>query len=71
MTEYYSTFFGVPHSLFEDKGTFDGFVGKDVRLHIDPLRLKGTQINEFKGAYENVFLKYFDRFVHFVDSLES
>ena len=29
------------------------------------------QIEEFKDSYKNVFLKYFDRFVHFVDSIET
>ena len=42
MTTYYSTYYGVPHSVFEEKGILDGFVGRDVPLHIDPLRLKNT-----------------------------
>lgn len=71
MAQYYSNYFKVPHSLFESKGVFDGLVGTDVKLHIDPLRLKDSQIEEFKDSYTNVFLKYFDRFVLFVDSLES
>ena len=71
MSEYYSDYFNVPHSLFESKGIFDGLIGTDIKLHIDPLRLKGTQIEEFKDSYKNVFLKYFDRFVHFVDSIET
>lgn len=69
MTTYYSTYYGVPHSVFEEKGILDGFVGRDVPLHIDPLRLKNTQVPEFKGVYDGVFLKYFDRFVHLVDAM--
>lgn len=71
MAQYYSSYFNVPHSLFEAKGVFDGMIGADVKLHIDPLRLKDTQIEEFKNSYKDVFLKYFDRFVLFVDSMES
>ena len=71
MAEYYSSYFKVPHSLFEKKGVFDGFIGADVKLHIDPLRLKNTKIKEFAGSYDNVFLKYFNRFVLFVDHMES
>ncbi len=71
MAVYYSSFLKVPHSLFEKKGVFDGYVGADVKLHIDPLRLKSTKIKEFAGSYENVFLKYFNRFVLFVDHMES
>lgn len=69
MSKYYSAHFGIPHSEFEAKGVLDGLIGRDVRLHIDPLRLKNTSIPEFKGTYESVFLKYFDRFVHFVDQM--
>lgn len=71
MAVYYSNHFGAPHSLFESKGVLDGLVGRDVRLHIDPLRLKNTNIPEFKGMYEDVFLKYFDRFVLLVDAMPS
>lgn len=71
MDIYYSNFFGVPHSEFEKKGVLDGFIGRDVRLHIDPLRLKSTQVQEFKDTYNKVFLKYFDRFAHFVDAMPS
>lgn len=53
--------FNVPHSTFECMGVFDGLIGADVKLHIDPLRLKVTLILEFKGTYNTVFLKYFDR----------
>ncbi len=71
MATYYSGYFGVPHSAFEEKGVLDGFIGRDMRLHIDPLRLKNTQVPEFIGTYESVFLKYFDRFAHFVDAMPS
>lgn len=71
MAMYYSKFFGVPHSAFEEKGVLDGFIGRDMRLHIDPLRLKNTQVPEFIGSYESVFLKYFDRFAHLVDAMPS
>lgn len=71
MAIYYSSYLGVPHSFFEDKGVLDGYVDRDMILHIDPLRLKETQVKEFKGSYNDVFLKYFDRFVHFVDAMQS
>lgn len=71
MVIYYSKYFGVPHSLFERKEVLDGLIGRDVRLHIDPLRLKNTQVPEFINTYDNVFLKYFDRFIHFVDAMPS
>lgn len=71
MSEYYSNHFGVAHSLFEEKGVLDGLIGRDVRLHIDPLRLKGTSIPEFKDSYNNVFLKYFERFILLVDAMPS
>lgn len=59
MAMYYSKFFGVPHSAFEEKGVLDGFIGRDMRLHIDPLRLKNTQVPEFIGSYESVFFEIF------------
>lgn len=68
---YYSKYFGIPHSLFEEKGVLDGLIGRDVRLHIDPLRLKSTNVPEFKDTYDNVFLRYFDRFAHLVDAMPS
>ena len=71
MATYYSKYFGVSHSEFEKRGVLDGFIGRDVRLHIDPLRLKNTTVQEFKGTYDSVFLKYFDRFAHFVDAMPS
>ena len=71
MAIYYSSYFGVSHSLFEEKGVLDGYVDRDMILHIDPLRLKKTQVKEFRDSYNDVFLKYFDRFVHFVDAMQS
>ena len=71
MDRYYSKYFGVSHSAFEDKKVLDGLIGKDVPLHIDPLCLKNTQVPEFKGTYEKIFLKYFDRFVRFVDAMPN
>lgn len=71
MIMHYSKYFGVPHSEFENKGVLDGFIGRDVRLHFDPLRLKGTKVPEFKDTYDRVFLRYFDRFAHFVDAMPN
>lgn len=70
MATHYSKYFGVPHSAFEKKGVFDGYVDKDLKFHFDPLRLKNTSIPEFKGTYETVFLKYYERFVLFVDNID-
>ena len=40
MAKHYSAFFKRSHKEFVAKGVFDGFVGKDARLHVDPLLLK-------------------------------
>ena len=69
MAEHISEFYNIPHSQFESLGVLDCFVDADMNLHIDPLRLKETNVQEFKGSYKNTFLKYFERFVLFVDSM--
>ena len=69
MAIYYSKYFGIPHTLFEQKGVFDGFIDRDSKFHIDPLRLRDIDIPEFDDAYNDVFLEYFNRFVIFVDGM--
>ena len=55
---YYSTFYGVKHSAFVDAGVFDGQIGKDVNMHINPLLLRNCKVPEFENAYDE-FLNYF------------
>lgn len=55
---YYSTHFGVKHSAFVGAGVFDGQIGEDASMHINPLMLRNCKEAEFDGAYEE-FLAYF------------
>ena len=55
---YYSTYFRVKHSAFVDAGVFDGQIGKDVNMHINPLLLRNCTVPEFENAYDE-FLNYF------------
>lgn len=55
---YCSTHFKVKHSAFIDAGVFDGQIGEDVSMHINPLMLRNCKDEEFNGAYEE-FLSYF------------
>lgn len=54
----YSTYFRVKHSAFVDAGVFDGQIGKDVNMHINPLLLRNCNVPEFENAYDE-FLNYF------------
>ena len=54
----YSTYFRVKHSAFVDAGVFDGQIGKDVNMHINPLLLRNCTEPEFENAYDE-FLNYF------------
>lgn len=54
----YSTYFRVKHSAFVDAGVFDGQIGKDVNMHINPLLLRNCTVPEFENAYDE-FLNYF------------
>ena len=54
----YSTYFRVKHSAFVDAGVFDGQIGKDVNMHINPLLLRNCKVPEFENAYDE-FLNYF------------
>jgi hypothetical protein len=54
MAKHYSAYFKRSHKDFVAKGVFDGFVGKDARLHVDPLLLKRCKTPEFVGAYEKL-----------------
>ena len=58
MAKHYSAYFKKSHKEFVAKGVFDGFVGKDARLHVDPLLLKRCKTPEFAGAY-NKLLNHF------------
>ena len=59
---YYSTHFGVKHSAFVDAGVFDGQIGQDVNMHINPLLLRNCEEPEFKNAYDE-FLNYFNKII--------
>jgi hypothetical protein len=52
---YYSTYFGIKHSAFVDTGVFDGQIGQDVNMHINPLLLRNCEAPEFKNAYDELF----------------
>lgn len=53
-----SQYLGIKHRDFVSHGVYDSVLGKDSRLHIDPLLIKGTNIDEFSNGYE-LFLKHF------------
>ena len=59
---YYSTYFEVKHSAFVDAGVFDGQIGQDVKMHINPLLLRNCKEPEFVNAYD-VFLNYFIKII--------
>jgi hypothetical protein len=59
---YYSTYFGIKHSAFVDAGVFDGQIGQDVNMHINPLLLRNCEEPEFKNAYDE-FLNYFNKII--------
>ena len=59
---YYSSYFRVKHSAFVDAGVFDGQIGQDVNMHINPLLLRNCKEPEFKNAYDE-FLNYFHRII--------
>ena len=59
---YYSTYFGIKHSAFVDAGVFDGQIGQDVNMHINPLLLRNCEAPEFKNAYDE-FLNYFNKII--------
>ena len=65
MAKHYSAFFKRSHKEFVVKGVFDGFVGKDARLHVDPLLLKRCFTPEFIGAYEKL-LDHFRKLLNLV-----
>ena len=54
----YSDYFGLKRSAFLDAGVFNGVVGEDVGVHVNPLMLQNCEEPEFKGAYAE-FLSYF------------
>lgn len=54
----YSDYFGLKRSAFLDAGVFNGVVGEDVGVHVNPLMLQNCEEPEFKGAYAE-FLTYF------------
>lgn len=70
MAEHYSAYFKRSHSDFVSKGVFDGYIGKDARLHVDPLLLKNCTTPEFTGAYEKL-LDHFRKLIHLVPDDEK
>lgn len=65
MPKRYSNHFKVPAKVFEELMVFNAFVDQDTRFHVDPLLLRGSNIPEFKDAYDD-FLSYFRGFVPLV-----
>lgn len=65
MAKHYSEFFKRRHKDFVKKGVFDSYVGKDARLHVDPLLLKQCKTSEFLGAYDKL-LNHFKQLLHLV-----
>ena len=65
MPKRYSNHFKVPAKAFEKFQVFNAFVDQDTRFHVDPLLLRGSNIPEFKDAYDD-FLAYFRGFVPLV-----
>lgn len=56
---YYSTYYRIRHSVFTNAGVFDGQMGEDVKMYVNPLLLRNCKEPEFENAY-NDFLKYFE-----------
>ena len=56
---YYSTYFRVRHSAFISAGVFDGQMGEDVPMYVNPLLLRNCKEPEFENAYAE-FLNYFN-----------
>lgn len=67
---YYSTYFGVRHSAFVDAGVFDGQIGQDVNMHINPLLLRNCKEPEFKNAFAE-FLNYFNQIIVLAKRVEE
>ena len=67
---YYSTYFGIKHSAFVDAGVFDGQIGQDVNMHINPLLLRNCKEPEFKNAYAE-FLNYFNQIIVLAKRVEE
>ena len=65
MAKHYSAFFKRSHKDFVKKGVFDGYIGKDAKLHVDPLLLKHCTTPEFIGAYDKL-LNHFKKLLHLV-----
>ena len=67
---YYSTYFRVKHSAFVDAGVFDGQIGKDVNMHINPLLLRNCTEPEFENAYDE-FLNHFNKIITLAKHVEE
>lgn len=66
----YSQYFNVKSKDFEDRGVYNGRIGQDVPLHIDPMLLKGCKIPEFQNSYDSYF-QYFKKFVPLAKHAQS
>jgi hypothetical protein len=53
-----SSALGVESSVLDKKNVFDGFIGLDSELYVDPRLLKDTSIPELKNSYSN-FINHF------------
>lgn len=70
MPTRYNKYFKIPAHAFEEKGVFNAHIDEDSRFYVDPLLLRGTEIPEFKDAYE-AFLNYFRGFIPLVKHVQS
>ena len=66
----YSRHFKIKPQALEELGVFNAFIDEDSKFHVDPLLLRGSNIPEFKDAYED-FLNYFRCFVPLVKHVEK
>lgn len=70
MAKHYSAYFKRSHNEFVKKGVFDGYIGKDAKLHVDPLLLKNCTTPEFIGAYDKL-LNHFKKLLHLVPACDK
>jgi len=70
MAKHYSAYFKRSHKDFVQAGVFDGYIGKDAKLHVDPLLLKHCTTPEFVGSYEKL-LDHFRKLVTLVPESEK
>ncbi|MCE9536098.1 MAG: hypothetical protein K8R65_06780, partial [Nitrospirae bacterium] len=70
MVTHFSTALGSTPEAFKAKGVFDGFVGVDTKLYIDPHLLSGSQAPEIQAA-ANRFHRYFSDLISILRNVKS